>query len=50
MQAAVSGYEAGQVLYMALELSNRTWRLGFSNGSKIRQKSVEARALGLVLH
>jgi transposase len=50
MQAAVSGYEAGQVLYMALELSNRTWRLGFSNGSKVRQKSVEARALGLVLH
>jgi transposase len=35
---------------MALELSNRTWRLGFSNGSKVRQKSVEARALGLVLH
>lgn len=50
MQAAVAGYEAGQVLYMALELSNRTWRLGFSNGSKVRQKSVEARALPQVLH
>jgi transposase len=49
MQAAVSGYEAGQVLYMALELSNRTWRLGFSNGTKIRQKSVQARALGQVV-
>jgi transposase len=49
MQAAVSGYEAGQALYMALELSNRTWRLGFSNGQKIRQKSVEARALSEVL-
>jgi transposase len=35
---------------MALELSNRTWRLGFSNGSKVRQKSVEARALPQVLH
>jgi transposase len=50
MQAAVAGYEAVQVLYMALELSNRTWRLGFSNGSKVRQKSVEARALPQVLH
>lgn len=50
MQAAVSGYEAGQVLYMALELSNRTWRLGFSNGSKMRQKSVQARALSEVLN
>jgi transposase len=34
---------------MALELSNRTWRLGFSNGTKIRQKSVEARALERVV-
>jgi transposase len=34
---------------MALELSNRTWRLGFSNGSRVRQKSVDARALSRVL-
>ena len=31
-----------QVLYMALELSNKTWKLGFSNGTKIRQKSIPA--------
>jgi transposase len=31
-----------QVLYMALELSNKTWKLGFSNGTKIRQKSITA--------
>ena len=49
MQAAGSGYEAGRILYMALELSNRTWRLGFSNGTKMRQKSVEARALERVV-
>jgi transposase len=34
---------------MALELSNRTWRLGFSNGAKKRQKSVPARALERVV-
>ena len=49
MQAAGSGYEGGRILYMALELSNRTWRLGFSNGTKMRQKSVEARALERVV-
>ena len=31
-----------QVLYLALELSNKTWKLGFSNGTKIRQKSIPA--------
>ena len=31
-----------QVLYLALELSNKTWKLGFSNGTKIRQKSITA--------
>lgn len=41
--AQVTGYELGEVLYMAMELSNRRWRLGFSNGRKNRQKSVEAR-------
>jgi transposase len=34
---------------MALELSNRSWRLGFSNGAKVRQKTVDARALERVL-
>lgn len=32
----------GQVLYMALELSNKTWKLGFSNGEKQRVKSITA--------
>jgi len=32
----------GQVLYIAMELSNKTWTLGFSNNSKIRQVSIEA--------
>ncbi len=50
MQAArVEGYEVGSVLYMAMELSNRRWKLGFSNGSKSRQKTVEARDRGAVL-
>ena len=44
MQAAqVRGYEVGEVLYMAMELSNRRWKLGFSNGAKVRRKSIEAR-------
>jgi len=44
MQAAqITAYEVGTVLYMAMELSNRSWKLGFSNGSKHRRKSVEAR-------
>jgi transposase len=47
--AQATGYEAGQVLYMALELSSRRWRLGFSNGRKNRQKSVEAGNRGSVL-
>jgi len=33
---------AGQVLYMALELSNRKWKLGFSDGSKLRKRTVTA--------
>jgi transposase len=32
-------------LYLALELSNKTWKLGFSNGEKIRVKTIEARDL-----
>jgi transposase len=30
------------VLYMALELSNKRWKLGFSNGERQRQVSIEA--------
>ncbi len=33
---------AGQTLYMALELSNRKWKLGFSDGSKWRQRTITA--------
>ncbi|MEN8132762.1 MAG: IS110 family transposase [Pseudomonadota bacterium] len=44
MQAAqVKAYESGAVLYMAMELSNSKWKLGFSNGSKLRRKSIDAR-------
>lgn len=44
MQAAEGrGYELGSVLYMAMELSNRKWKLGFGNGVKVRRKSIEAR-------
>jgi len=37
------GYESGTVLYMAMELSNRSWKLGFSNGQRMRRKTIEAR-------
>lgn len=44
MQAAqVKAYESGTVLYMAMELSNSKWKLGFGNGSKLRRKSIDAR-------
>ena len=44
MQAAqMTGYEAGTVLYMAMELSNRSWKLGFSDGTRRRHKTIEAR-------
>lgn len=44
MQATqVTGYEAGQVLYMSMELSTTRWKLGFGNGSKLRRKTIEAR-------
>lgn len=50
MQAALErGYEQGTVLYMAMELSHRKWKLGFSNGSKMRRKSIEARDQGRLL-
>ena len=44
MQAAqVKGYEVNKTLYMAMELSNSQWKLGFGNGAKIRRKSIDAR-------
>jgi transposase len=33
---------SGDVLYMALELSNKKWKLGFSNGEKTRIKTIDA--------
>ena len=44
MQAAQreQRYEMGAVLYMAMELSNRQWKLGFSAGGKIRRRMVPA--------
>jgi transposase len=36
------GSVSTSVLYMALELSNKTWRLAFSDGAKRRQVSVPA--------
>ena len=44
MQAAqVKGYEVNTTLYMAMELSNSKWKLGFGNGTKLRRKSIDAR-------
>ena len=39
---ATEGSVSAPVLYMALELSNKTWRLAFSDGAKRRQVSVPA--------
>ena len=33
------------ILYLAIELSNSKWKLFFSNGEKIRSKSISARDL-----
>jgi len=50
MQAAEGrGYGGGEALYMAMELSNRSWKLGFSDGTGRRRKSIEARAKGRLL-
>ena len=38
----VEGSAAAPVLYMALELSNKSWRLAFGDGTKHRQASVPA--------
>ena len=35
-------YESGSVLYMALELSNKTWRLAFGDGTHQRQVVIAA--------
>ena len=44
MQAAqIKSYEVGTVLYMAMELSNSRWKLGFGNATELRRKSIEAR-------
>src|SRR5687767_10759766 len=41
MQAAeVKGYEKADVLYMALELSGKSWRIGFAGPSGTRQATV----------
>ena len=45
MNAATHGTEvnvSAPVLYMALELSNKTWRLALSDGAKRRQVAVPA--------
>jgi hypothetical protein len=45
MNAATHGMEvnaSAPVLYMALELSNKTWRLALSEGAKRRQVVVPA--------
>lgn len=39
---SVNGNNNRSVLYMALELGDKKWKLGFSNGSKQRLKTVEA--------
>jgi transposase len=39
---AMEGNAPAPVLYMALELSNRSWRLAFGDGAKRRQVSVPA--------
>ncbi len=34
-----------QLLHVAFELSNSKWKLGFSDGNKMRFKSIDARNL-----
>jgi transposase len=50
MQAVqTQGYEVGTVLYMAMELANRSWKLAFSNGERMRRRSMPARDRGRLL-
>ena len=44
-----TGYVTNGALYMALELSDRKWRLGFSNGERRRQSVIEAGAISSLL-
>jgi transposase len=37
------------VLYMAMELSHKKWKLGFSDGEKIRVKTIDARDWEILL-
>jgi transposase len=37
-----------EILYLAMELSNSKWKLFFSNGEKIRSKSISARDLDVL--
>jgi len=39
-------YESAAVLYMAMELSNKIWRLAFSDGKRTRQVSIGAGDVG----
>lgn len=42
-------YAPGSVLYMALELSDKKWLLGFSNGRRMRKQQVDALNQGATL-
>jgi transposase len=49
-QALKLNYTSKQkILYMAMELSNETWKLAMSNGEKIRKITIEARDLAGLL-
>lgn len=50
MQAVqTQDYEVDTVLYMAMELANRSWKLAFSTGEKVRRRSMPARERGRLL-
>ncbi len=44
MTAVLNGKDNAneEILYMVLELSNKTWKQGFSDGAKQRQVTIEA--------
>ena len=49
-QALKLNYTSKQkILYLAMELSNETWKLAMSNGEKIRKLTIEARDLAGLL-
>ncbi len=41
----VKEYESAVVLYMAMELSNKTWRLAFGEGKRTRQAKAWGQSL-----